>query len=155
MFSAVRRVNRVDKSEVTFAAGKINSTRTSSVSQRPACRTPANDVIRETQVPPTDQDRHRFMPPWCRRLANSLVVIGLIVDFDHNTTFPIVYRNLVSVRSNPYTSFRLKPRSITLNDTWRSFQPMLLFPRPTTWKLYTNDTSIETEIASKKSNDSF
>jgi len=39
--------------------------------------------------------------------------------------------------SNSYRSFRLVLRSTTLNDIWRSFRPMLLFPRPISRKLYT------------------
>jgi len=38
---------------------------------------------------------------------------------------------------NSYTSFRLVPRSTTLTDIWRSFQPMFSFPPPISRKLYT------------------
>jgi len=44
---------------------------------------------------------------------------------------------LLTTNSNLYTSFRLVPRSMTLNDIWRSCQPVLSFPRPISRKLYT------------------
>ena len=48
----------------------------------------------------------------------------------------LLYRPLIATH-RPYTSFRLIPRLMTLNDIWSSFQPVLLFPRPMCRKLYT------------------
>ena len=61
---------------------------------------------------------------------------------------------LWTTNSNSYTSIRLVPRSMTLNDIWRSFLPMLSFPRAISPK-FIYDTTSETEVANKKSHDSF
>jgi len=49
---------------------------------------------------------------------------------------------LYTTNSNSYMRFRLVPRSMTLNDIWRSFQPMLSFPRPISRSKIIYDTSI-------------
>ena len=47
----------------------------------------------------------------------------------------VIRRKLLqTTNSNSYSSF---PRSMTLNDIWRSFQPTLSFPRPLSRKIYT------------------
>jgi len=53
---------------------------------------------------------------------------------------------LWTTNSNSYTSFRLVPCSMTLNDIWRSFQPMLSYTRPISRKLYTIRPQLQLQL---------